>query len=160
MEKINIREAKDQDLPQILKLYSELGMDDGIVLNIEEANKLFEKIKSYPDYKLYVAITNNEIVGTFALLIMDNLAHNGASSGIIEDVVVKKSLRGLGIGTEMMNFAVQILKNKKCYKLMLSSNLEREDAHKFYEKLGLKKHGYSFFINPSNYDINSKEESK
>ena len=35
-----------------------------------------------------MAELNGEIVGTFALLIMDNLAHLGAPSGVVEDVVV------------------------------------------------------------------------
>jgi predicted GNAT family acetyltransferase len=37
-------------------------------------------------------------------------------------------------------------KESGCYKLMLSSNIKRDLAHQFYEKLGFKKHGYSFTI--------------
>ena len=36
----------------------------------------------------HVMIRVNKVVGTFALLIMDNLAHCGTTSGIVEDVVV------------------------------------------------------------------------
>ncbi len=32
---------------------------------------------------------------------------------------------------------------------MLSANLIREDAHRFYEAVGFKKHGYSFLVSLS-----------
>jgi GNAT superfamily N-acetyltransferase len=45
-----------------------------------------------------------------------------------------------------MAYAMDICRAKGCYKLVLSSNQKREDAHRFYEKLGFTKHGYSFLI--------------
>jgi hypothetical protein len=51
----------------------------------------------------------------------------------------------------MMKYAMDISRQKHCYKMVLSSHLRREKAHKFYESLGFKKHGFSFDIdlNPS-----------
>jgi len=45
-----------------------------------------------------------------------------------------------------MDFAMNYCQSKGCYKLALSSNLNREEAHRFYERLGFKKHGYSFSV--------------
>ncbi len=147
-----IREATEQDLHSVLSLYGQLGMDDGSVLTPDEAKGIFRRMRSYPDYALYVASSDNDIIGTFSLLIMDNLAHKGAPSGIIEDIVVREDLRGLGIGRRMMNFAMYLCQKKGCYKLALSSNLGRESAHFFYEKLAFKKHGHSYVV-----DIAEKE---
>jgi len=141
-----IREATEQDLHSVLSLYEQLGMDDGNVLTPDDAKVIFRRMKSYPDYTLYVAVSDNDIIGAFSLLIMDNLAHEGAPSGIIEDVIVREDLRGLGIGSRMMNFAMHLCKKKGCYKLALSSNIQRESAHRFYEKLAFKKHGHSFVV--------------
>ncbi len=33
-----------------------------------------------------------------------------------------------------------------CYKMSLSSNLKRAQAHAFYESIGFEKHGYSFWV--------------
>jgi GNAT superfamily N-acetyltransferase len=77
---------------------------------------------------------------------MDNLAHLGAPSAIVEDVVVSPAQRGEGIGKQMMQHAMQRCKQAGCYKMMLSSNLAREQAHRFYEDLGFERHGYSFRI--------------
>ena len=139
-----IRIATNEDLPEVLNLYSHPEIDDGHVLELKEAKSIFEKMKSYPDYNIYVAEIDNQIVGTFALAIMDNLAHMGAKSGLIEDVVVSQSFERQGIGKKMMEFAIELCKEKSCYKVCLSSNLKRQNAHKFYDSIGFKVHGYSY----------------
>ena len=141
-----IREAKETDLGSILKLYADPDIDNGEVLDVSNAKKLFQKIESYPNYNVYIAIINNEIVGTFELLIMDNLAHLGTPSGIVEDVVVRSDFQGQGVGKKMMLVALDECRKNGCYKMTLSSNLKRERAHRFYESLGFEKHGYSFQI--------------
>jgi GNAT superfamily N-acetyltransferase len=94
----------------------------------------------------YVAFCERKIVGTFALLIMDNLAHMGTPSAIIEDVAVDPEWQGRGVGTQMMKYAFQICGEKGCYKAALSSNLNRKRAHAFYESLDFEQHGYSYRI--------------
>jgi len=143
---VDIREAKKDDLIDILNLYKQPDMDDGKVLSQEQAEKIFDRILSYPNYKVFVAIIDEKIIGTFALAVMDNLAHMGAPSGLIEDVVVKTEYQGKGIGKQMMRFAIEYCMKYGCYKVALSSNLKREKAHRFYESLGFKKHGYSFLL--------------
>ena len=141
-----IRIANENDLPDILALYSQPDIDNGQILGIKEAKIIFNKMKQYPDYNIYVAEIDGNIVGTFALAIMDNLAHMGCKSGLIEDVVVSISHQGKGIGKQMMRFAVEQCKEKSCYKVSLSSNISRDNAHRFYENIGYKKHGYSFLM--------------
>ena len=111
-----------------------------------ERQKRYSMMQSYPNYKIYIAKYNDEIVGTFSLSIMDNISHLGKCSGLIESVVVRKDMRSKGIGRKMMEYAFEICRKNNCYKMNLSSNLKRERAHKFYENLGFEKHGYSFSI--------------
>jgi GNAT superfamily N-acetyltransferase len=141
-----IREAAEHDLQFIISLYAQPDMDNGQVISLEKAKEIFKRIKTYPFYKVYVALLNEEIVGTFELVIMDNLAHQGTPSGIIEDVAVAKKCQRKGVGKAMMQHAMGVCKEVGCYKLSLSSNLIRESAHQFYESLGFQKHGYSFYI--------------
>jgi GNAT superfamily N-acetyltransferase len=146
--RIHIRPAAKADLPDVLRLYAQPGLDDGAMLPIDEAQRVFDRFAEYPDYVLYVAELDGKIVGTFALLIMDNLAHLGACSGLVEDVVVDESRRSQGIGRDMMSYAVSVCRSKGCYKMALSSNLKRDRAHAFYDSLGFERHGYSFRVNP------------
>jgi len=142
----NIREATPADLPSVLDLYARLETNEDQAISLDKARQVFARIRSYPDYHLYVATVREQVVGTFALLIMDNLAHQGTPSGIVEDVVVAQSWQGKGIGKQMMRFAMSRCQEAGCYKLVLSSNLKREAAHKFYESLGFVKHGFSFVV--------------
>lgn len=84
-----IREARIKDLSQILSIYRDAGIDAWGSLNFKDACKLYRKMKGYPYYRVYLAESNGRIRGTFALLIMDNLANGGMPSGIVEDVAVE-----------------------------------------------------------------------
>lgn len=141
---ILIRPAERPDLPQVLSLYAQPELDNGKTLPLAEAERIFERFFLYPDYTLYVAERNGAVVGTFALLVMDNLAHLGARSAIVESVAVAPDRQGTGIGAAMMRFALAAAREKGSYKLMLSSDAKRERAHAFYESLGFVRHGYSF----------------
>jgi GNAT superfamily N-acetyltransferase len=143
---IIMRAALESDLPQLLSLYAQLGQDDGSVLTLEVATGIYWKMKSYPDYRLYVALDEDRVIGTFAMLVMDNFGHLGTPSAILEDVVVAKELRGQGIGKLMMEYANILCRQKGCYKMSFSSNINREAAHRFYETLGFQKQGYSFYV--------------
>jgi GNAT superfamily N-acetyltransferase len=143
---LQCRAASKADLSEILRLYAQPDLDDGQILSLYEAERIFERMANYPDYKIYVMVYDNQIIGTFALLIMDNLAHLGAPSAVIEDVAVDPKWQGRGFGKQMMYYALEAARKAGCYKAVLSSNLKRERAHAFYESLGFERHGYSYRI--------------
>jgi ribosomal protein S18 acetylase RimI-like enzyme len=151
---LQIREATERDLPSLLRLFEQLGMDDGRVLTVGEAERIYRTMRTYPDYGLYVADFEGIVVGVFALLIMDNLGHLGAPSAVIEDVIVQSNWRGRGIGRRMMAFAMELARAKNCYKLVLSSNRHRDEAHRFYKSIGFERHGYSFLIEVETNETN------
>jgi GNAT superfamily N-acetyltransferase len=146
---IRMRPATDADLPAVLDLYAQPDLDNGRVLPLDEARAILARFAEYPDYTLYVAEHGDRIVGTFALLVMDNIGHLGTPSALVEDVAVTPEFQGAGIGRVMMDFAREVGRSKGAYKLMLSSNAKRERAHAFYESLGFERHGVSFRINLS-----------
>ena len=141
-----IRKAGEPDLPSILTLYGQLGLDDCRVLTEARAQAIFLRLQCYPDYKIFIAEAEGEILGIFAMLIMDNLGHQGAPSALVEDVVVRKDRRRQGIGRQMLQFALNRARAKGCYKLALSSHKDRVEAHRFYKSLGFEQHGYSFLV--------------
>jgi GNAT superfamily N-acetyltransferase len=146
IKEVHIREAGKPDLPHILSLYAQPELDDGQMLPLDQAEAVFERMQQYPNYHLYVAEAQGEVQGVFALLIMDNLGHVGTPSAVIEMVAVTPEYQGSGIGSAMMQFAMQECRKAGCYKIALSSNKKRVRAHRFYEKLGFIQHGYSFVL--------------
>lgn len=143
---LEIREAGDDDLSAVLALYAQPGFDDGPVLPLDEARQLLAAFRQYPSYRLFVACHAGAIVGTYTLLVMHKLAHLGAPAAIVEDVAVSPQHQGMGIGKAMMAHAMRLAGEAGCYKLALSSNQKRTDAHAFYESLGFQRHGFSFVI--------------
>jgi ribosomal protein S18 acetylase RimI-like enzyme len=150
---LQVRQALASDLPAVLQLYAQPAMDNGHVLSLTDAEKVFAQFSLYPSYRLFVACdlkpqqrVSPEIVGTYALLVMHNLAHQGTPSAIVEDVVVKAECQSQGVGRQMMLHAMGLAREAGCYKLVLSSNQKRERAHAFYESLGFVRHGYSFLM--------------
>jgi GNAT superfamily N-acetyltransferase len=115
-------------------------------LVLKDAQDRFEHYRSYPNYRVYVAESVGQIIGTFALIFIESIAHGGKPYGVVEDVVVSRDWQGRGIGKMMMNYAMWSAQEFGCYKLMLSSHLRRTEAHAFYESLGFKKHGFSFLV--------------
>lgn len=142
-----IREATKKDLQEIQELLG--GMDNESALEPEEAADIWNRINQYPYYKVFVAedeFHGNKVVGTFCLIILDNLGHRGAKLAVVENVIVSHKLRGQGVGHQMMAYAMEMAKEENCYKIMLSSNKKRILAHKFYKKIGFKQHGISFAV--------------
>ena len=56
--------------------------------------------------------------------------------GHIEDIVVDKHSRGLGVGKIIMDHLVKIANDMNCYKIILNT---KEENVKFYEKCGFEK---------------------
>jgi GNAT superfamily N-acetyltransferase len=138
---ITIRSIVESDLPAVVAIQSHLTPS-----SLETAQRAFDRIKRYPSYDVYLAFRAEEPVGTFAMLIMDNLGHLGAPLAVVENVVVDPSSRRQGIGRAMMMHAFAVARANACYKLILASNVKLIEPHKFYEQLGFTKQGYAFAI--------------
>lgn len=66
--------------------------------------------------------------------------------GFMEDVFVDESLRGQGIGTEIVNYLIAEAKRQGCYKLICTSRHEKPKVHGLYKRLGFMDHGAEFRI--------------
>ena len=142
-----IQLATEADLPAILALYAEAGFGNVATMDLARARAILARMGRYPDYRLYVATEPGDSqVGTYALLIMDNIAHDGRPLAIVEQVVVTRKRQGLGIGKAMMHHAMAKARETNCYKLQLSSHTRFHNAHAFYDGLGFIRHGYSFYV--------------
>jgi ribosomal protein S18 acetylase RimI-like enzyme len=58
---------------------------------------------------------------------------------IIEDVIVDNSARGQGIGEALMQYAIELAREKGAKNISLTSNPMREAANRLYLRVGFKK---------------------
>lgn len=116
------------------------------MLYLDAAATIYRRMQTYPYYRLFVVEIEGRIVATYTLLVMENLAHGGTPSAVVEQVMVAPETQGAGLGKFMMQHALDTARSLGCYKLALSSNVKREHAHAFYDRLGFERHGYSFRV--------------
>ena len=137
------RIATIDDLPSIVRMLADdfLGQqreDLSEPLN-ENYIKAFREIEADPNNELIVAELDGKIIGTLHLVVTPSLSYKGSQRSIVESVRVDSEFRGKGIGREMMLWAIERAKEKGCASMHLTSHKDREDAHRFYEKLGFGK---------------------
>lgn len=148
MTELAIRKAVEADLPLLLQFYGQPSFNNGRVVSLDTAKAIFARMAIYPDFSIYLAELDGESIGTFSLMLIDNIAHWGTPTAMVENVVVTEHRQGEGIGRKMMQAAFRMAEAKGAYKVALSSGLSKPKAHAFYESLGFEKYGFSFRLEP------------
>ena len=142
MNPIECRLATREDLPEIVRMLAddELGRqreqcDDPLP---ESYYAAFEQIHRDPNHQLIVAESDGRVIGTLHLMYLPSISFQGGLRAQIESVRVDKEVRNLGIGSEMMKWAIEHAKERGAHVVQLTTHLSRKDAHRFYERLGFK----------------------
>jgi len=99
----------------------------------------FDSIAADPRHRLIVAERNGDVVGTLQISTIPGLNQFGLTRGLLENVHIRADQRGTGLGTEMVQWAVEQCRQSGCGMVQLTSNKVRVDAHRFYERLGFIK---------------------
>lgn len=146
-----IRPARKGDVARIVELMQDLTITSSTV----EANgastpadyeKVFEHIERDPKHHLLVVEVDGEVVGSGDLLIVPNLSHRGLPWAVVENVIVDEPVRRQGVARELMKHMIELAQRSGCYKIGLSSNKKRHEAHRFYESLGFQQYGFGYRI--------------
>jgi len=98
----------------------------------------FEQIHNDPNHELIVAERNGEVIGTLHLMYLPSISYQGGLRAQVESVRVDKRFQSRGIGTEMMKWAMDRARQRGAHVVQLTTHKTREDAHRFYERLGFK----------------------
>ena len=98
----------------------------------------FHRINNDPNQYLMALCENKKIIGTCHSTLMPSLTFTGSTRMQIEAVRVHLDARGKSIGQQMVEFAMNWGKGHGATIFQLTTNKERGDALRFYEKLGFK----------------------
>lgn len=95
------------------------------------------KIIDGPTNRIFIAreTAGNKIVGTITLVVVNNFS---AKKGLIEDLVVDENYQRKGIGTKLINTAINQARKERIERIDFTSNPTRVEANKLYAKLGFK----------------------
>lgn len=143
MSDVIFRTATADDLPAIVALLD----DDDLSRGREDASlpldprylAAFEAIEADPNQMQIVAELDGRVVGTMQVSFLPGIAFRGGWRGQIEAVRIASDLRGRGLGKQMIEWAVDLFRERGCHMAQLTSMSTRVDAHRFYEQMGWNK---------------------
>ncbi|MFF5014178.1 GNAT family N-acetyltransferase [Streptomyces sp. NPDC001165] len=138
MGDLEIRRATADDLPAIVAMLA----DDPLGAQRESPDDLtpyltaLDRLNTDPNQQLVVAVREGRVIGTLQLTLIHGLSRKGATRSIIEAVRIHADERGSGLGTQLIEWAVEESRRQNCQLVQLTSDSSRTDAHRFYERLG------------------------
>ena len=85
--------------------------------------------------EILVARHDGQIVGMVNLLYTVSTAL-GARVALLEDMVIAPSMRGSGLGSQLLAAAIEHAKQRGCLRITLLTDADNDAAHAFYQKQG------------------------
>jgi GNAT superfamily N-acetyltransferase len=96
----------------------------------------FEQILSTPGLQLFVLELDGVVVATTYLNVIPNITRSASPYAVIENVVVDESLRGRGLGKDIMAGTLRVAWAAGCYKAMLMTGSRNPATHSYYRACG------------------------
>ncbi|MBT2506707.1 GNAT family N-acetyltransferase [Streptomyces sp. ISL-98] len=140
MSDLEIRPAALGDIPAIVAMLADdpLGAQRESPDDLAPYTAALERLTNDPNQHVVVAVREDRVVGTLQLTIIPGLSRRGSTRSIIEGVRIHADERGSGLGTQLIELAVDESRRRHCQLVQLTSDATRTDAHRFYERLGFE----------------------
>ena len=140
MNDLQIRPATAGDLAAIVAMLADdpLGAQRESPDDLTPYTAALERLAQDPNQHLVVAVRADKVVGTLQLTIVPGLSRRGSTRSIIEGVRIHSKERGSGLGTQLIEWAVEESRRQDCSLVQLTSDATRTEAHRFYERLGFE----------------------
>ncbi|WP_369272147.1 N-acetyltransferase family protein [Streptomyces sp. R11] len=138
MGDLEIRAAIADDVPAIVGMLADdpLGAQRESPDDLAPYLEALERLSADQNQHLVVAVREGRVIGTLQLTIIPGLSRMGATRSIIEGVRIHTDERGSGLGTQLIEWAVDESRRQNCQLVQLTTDKSRTDAHRFYERLG------------------------
>lgn len=142
MDELIFREATVKDLKSIVSLLANDILGEKREQNVHPLPDSYENafihIDSDPNQELIVVEENGEVVGTLQLTFIQYITYQGGIRAQLEAVRIRDDKRGSGLGQKMLEWAINRAEKRGVHLIQLTSDKQRKNALKFYEKLGFK----------------------
>ncbi|MEW6767315.1 MAG: GNAT family N-acetyltransferase [Pseudomonadota bacterium] len=136
-----LREAVHGDIKRIVEMLADDALASGrenLMGDLKAYHTAFDAIAADPNNTLYVWDEEGVAMGCLQLTFLPGMSYQGSWIAQVEGVRVDRSMRGEGIGEEMMKAVVAKARERGCKYLQLMTNKRRGDAQRFYERLGFE----------------------
>jgi len=142
MSDIDIRRAQEADVPAIVTMLADdplgRGREDTSEPLAKAYRDAFAAVDADPNQFLAVMTDGGQVIGTLQITFLAGLSLQGAWRGQIEAVRVAAGRRGERLGQRLLEWAIEKCRERGCRIVQLTTNKSRQDAHRFYDRLGFK----------------------
>lgn len=139
LDDVELREAVRDDLPALVALLADDPLGAGREAprgDLDAYERAYAAIEADAAHLLVVATRGPDVVGTLQLSVIPGLSRTGALRAQVEGVRVHRDERGSGLGAALVGWAVDEARRRGCALVQLTTDKQREDAHRFYARLG------------------------
>ena len=136
---MHIRKAETGDALRIQTLLEQLGYptENGF---IADRLALFSGREDHFDL---VYEREGIVIGFLSFHLIPQMAFDG-NYGVISYLVVDENIRSGGVGKALEEYCTALAIEKKCKRVLVSSNIRRTDAHRFYLRQGYEEYQKAF----------------
>jgi ribosomal protein S18 acetylase RimI-like enzyme len=140
---LHIRKATEQDLPHIVRLLADDALGSGresLSSSLSESYRIaFEAISRSPHIELIVGELGDGLpIALLQLTITPCITRQGSWRATLEGVRVASHCRGMGLGRQLLSYAIARAGDHNCRIVQLTTDKRRPDAKRFYESLGFE----------------------
>ncbi len=136
---MQIRELNLKELDIAYEILSQLRTE----LSYKEFEDLIYEMR-HMEYKMIGIFENEKLITYAGVAIQTNLYHKRHL--YVYDLVTDSALRTKGYAKMMLDYLVDFSRVAMCENIVLSSGLQRVQAHKFYENYGFDKKSYIYIL--------------
>lgn len=136
--KIIIRTAQDDDVKQMAGLLAELfSIEDDFVIDTDKQILGLQLLLNTPNSTILVAQKNDSVVGMVSIQQVISTAM-GERVGLIEDMIVTRDFRRMGIGRMLLKAMIHISEDLGYARLSLGADMRNDEALAFYRTFGFE----------------------
>ena len=107
-------------------------------MHADDAHKLAEQ-----HFATLVAVDGDEVLGMIGLFAHDSYEHNDLSGRVLA-LIVAEHFRRRGIARDLIASAEHYFLDRNIRRVVITTRLDRADAHRFYEAMGYTRTGVRF----------------
>ena len=146
MDAVQVRWANESDLGPIVALLEAGSLVPGKEdpADLDAYRRALREIDAAPSGGVLVAELGGKVVGVCQLIVFRHLQSRGGLCAEIESVHVRSDVRSRGIGSRLIAEASSRAREAGCYRVQLTSNVARPDAHRFYAREGFSQSHLGF----------------
>jgi ribosomal protein S18 acetylase RimI-like enzyme len=139
---VNIAPIREKDLESLAGLYQQLFPNRP---DYDKMKETLLHLDKDPNHIILGAREDGQLVGSLVGVVCGILFGKCKPFMVVEDVVIDNNLRRAGIGKGLMTELERFAVSRECSYIILLTDSDRPEAHRFYESLGYQSDPYRGF---------------